>query len=171
MADGRAATTRRITATAEDRLAEIENEQWRVISGLEKGQERTVAILDAIATRLEGLEKKVGDATRPQWQAMGVMLSAVIAIGSLVGIGINSKINNVDEKATKTAQQLYEHVKDGHPASVIAKIEANKEALNQQIEADGHVLDQMEERFQRDIDRLRDRIDILSQDNDDRGQR
>jgi uncharacterized coiled-coil protein SlyX len=130
-----------------------EDEQWRAITSLERGFERTAAILETVAQRLGNIETKVAEAARPQWQALGVLLAGFIALGSVVGYGINSKINNVADNLSELNGRFIAHTADGHPASMVARIEANHEAISAQLANDRRELDQLITR----INRLEDR--------------
>lgn len=147
--------------------------QWEAIHSIAKEQERTVTILDSvvrrmanienkvdasltqpalvadISRRLEIAEERVASASKPQYQALSLALAGMVALGTIVGYGINSKINANTAASTNIASVLQEHMSNGHPASVIARIEANKEAIVSQIENNRRESDQQGARIDR----------------------
>ena len=182
------ATTRRVLGSAPE---PGKSDHWEAIASIERTQERVVTILDTVSQRLSALEarsletptsstvekteRRVDDierrllqAARPNYQAMGFALSGIIALGALVSFGMNSKIDGyqsnfsdqvrtLKETVVSLSETFRDHTSNGHPASVISRIEANKEAIETQIKANQRELDGVVH----EIDRVRDRLENL----------
>ncbi len=161
-------------------MADTTRAQWEAIASIEKTQERVVTVLDTISARLttveaslpsaalldqtvrrlDDLEDDVNQAAKPNYTAMGFGLSVVIALGGLVSIGFNSKLDHISAYADRQQETLHDHM-DGHPERVEAKIDANKEAIEQQISRNQRAMDNLETRFEHEFDRARDRLERL----------
>ena len=146
--------TDRKVAEATSKLADIEGRQWEVITALEKAQERQTAVMDVMVSRLEQIEKKLGEVAKPQWQAISVLMGVVFFVYGIISFGINQKIDSVYETARNTQQTLAQHMQDGHPASVIALVNANKDALQAQLRNQEREMDHLDHLLTQEQDAL-----------------
>jgi len=183
-------TTTRKTRSA--RVANGTDAHWTAIAAIERTQERVVTVLDTVSQRLASLETKVGDAptlvsvekterrvdeiedrltdaAKPNYQAMSFLLGGIIALGTLVSFGMNSKINGYYDNLTKQVETLAQHVSivttefrdhtsNGHPTSVIAMIEANKHTIEGQINHNQRELDLLRENIQQSQRTIADQV-------------
>lgn len=134
-------------------LESIERQQWEAISNTEKTLERVVTVLDGMERRMAGMEKQLVSVGRPQWAMLSVMLAAIIAIGTLASVGINAKINNVEGLEKATQQTVASHLNDGHPTSVVNKVDANTSRIEDNLSSMRRELDQLQLRIIREEDR------------------
>ena len=100
--------------------------QWEVIAGIEKSQTKIAAVLDSIVTRLGTVEKKVVDAAKIPWGAVGVSLAALtFVLGgfiTLISYTYSSNLSHVASAVGTLTETVRVHQSNGHPDNVIGLV-------------------------------------------------
>ena len=112
-----------------------------------------VARQNALAKDVDDIRADIKDIRKPPWQMISVLVAIFTIVGGIVAFGVNSKIDNTTANLADFSSTLRDHMSNGHPASVIAMIEANKEAIQHQIIANQRELDSLTDRVNRENDR------------------
>jgi len=88
--------------------------------------EATVEGITADISRLTNLVTKVtdsiGERSKTNWATVAVWVGVLITIGSLVVAGITADLSRIERWGDRFIERFNDHVSDGHPERVIAKI-------------------------------------------------
>ena len=152
--------------TTHDRaMGTVEEEQWRAISSIEKTQERITTLLDGIAQRMETFEGRISDATRTPWAAVGITVTIMAFVlggfGTVIGYAYISNLDDQANRLANVSNKFDAHISNGHPTSVIARIDANKEAIEGQIISNRRDTDALIEQFQAREKEVNERLRYL----------
>ena len=133
---------------------------WKAIATLDRNQAQQTTLLESLtksvsslASDTKGIEQVIAQGGKTNWgvllSAFGVFLTVLVIIGGLVAYSWTRDISRVGDAVVQLQQRFYEHTVNGHPASVVARIDANKEAIQAQVDNNRREQDQISDRINR----------------------
>ena len=154
---------------------------WSAIGTLEKNQERQTVVLEGLMGRLEAMHKDVKDLgtqfvarMQTKWgvifSATGVATGLVMAVGGLVYYAWSRDVDRALSEVASVNERLTEHLHGGHPESIIALINANKESIKETALSEERSLNQRFEALQQRINSLEEWCRVPQEDRELREQ-